>query len=141
MKKRIDEEIQKYEKPSNHRGLKGDELLSYWKNMENDFPLLSAVARSFLGTPASSGQLERDFCFGAMIGTKTRTRINEILFGMCLVLRVNYQWLPEPEIILKNDVKQRGYQDSIPKALENLFEKLANQDLIDEDDNDSDNDI
>jgi len=61
--------------------------LEYWKANETRFPVLSLVARKYLGIPASSAASERFFSQGALINTKLRNRLNKSTFEKIICLK------------------------------------------------------
>jgi hypothetical protein len=109
-----------------------ENLLTWWKDRKDIFPLLHEVSKSYLGTPASSGVLEKDFCMGSILGNRSRTKLNSALFGILMVLNINSDTLPRYNQIF-NTVTQLNYGQSLPSCFVDPFQLL-------EDDSDDDND-
>ena len=99
--------------------------LEYWKANETRFPVLSLVARKYLGIPASSAASERFFSQGALINTKLRNRLTKPTFEkiICLkswgIFRNEEEEVKEKEEMLKKEEKNKEDKD-----IEDISERL-----------------
>ena len=81
--------------------------MEYWKANEARFPILSLIARKYLGIPASSAASERFFSQGALINTKLRNRLNKSTFEKIICLKSWGVFINEEEEIKKEENKDK----------------------------------
>ena len=120
-------------------------LLSWWRKNQSRFPTLSAVARSVLGHPASSTQIERDFGTAGTLLSGKRSRMDSTFVEMSLYLRCNFRLIPTTV----QEISVENWKEKIPKRFTGLedvelllnFSKTAEDTtayLLNSDDSDSD---
>ena len=61
--------------------------LSFWKQQQNKFPLLSRYARSIHSIPATSASVERQFSGGGLVIQERRTSLNPEQLDNILLIR------------------------------------------------------
>ncbi|KAI0560973.1 hypothetical protein FGB62_95g0103 [Gracilaria domingensis] len=88
-------------------------LLSWWRSRQSVYPNLSVVARSVLGNPSSSAQIERDFGDAGWLLSGRRNRIDAAFVDMSLFLHCNLEYLPYEIAELEND----KWKSSIPSRM------------------------
>ena len=52
------------------------DILEWWKNKQETYPILSIMARKWLAIPATTGSIERNFNTSGNIITKQRNRLS-----------------------------------------------------------------
>ena len=98
--------------------------LDYWKANASKYPVLSLIARKYLGIPASSASSERFFSQGALIISKLRNRLNKNTFEkiICLKSQGVFKDEKEEEEEEEEDKEKEGKKDKKTISLEdNLF--------------------
>ena len=70
------------------------DLLAWWKIRQDQFPLLSVVARKVLGIPATSACCERIFSKGGNIVSSLRANISPHNVDMNIFIAFNAQVIP-----------------------------------------------
>jgi hypothetical protein len=63
--------------------------LLFWKLYENKFQLLSALAKKYLGIPASSASVERIFSISGHVLSAKRSKMSVRLFALLVFLKLN----------------------------------------------------
>lgn len=66
-----------------------DDILKWWKDHSETFPLLSSIAREVLCVPATSAACERNFSLAGLVITNRRTNISSENVNDLLVIN-NY---------------------------------------------------
>lgn len=75
-----------------------DSPLEWWKQHQEEFPLLASFARRFLAIPASSASSERVFSHMNIVVDK-RTNRTKVKNAKCLVfLRMNLELMDPPDM-------------------------------------------
>ena len=97
--------------------------LDYWKANASKYPVLSLIARKYLGIPASSASSERFFSQGALIISKLRNRLNKDTFEKIICLKSWGVFKDEEEEEEEEEDKEKeGKKDKKTISLEdNLF--------------------
>jgi len=95
--------------------------LEYWKANEARFPILSLIARKYLGIPASSATSERFFSQGALINTKLRNRLNKSTFKKIICLKSWGVFINEEEEIKKEENKDKKDKEDVSKEDNQFF--------------------
>jgi len=90
---KIDDMIQLYCNEITLKGFSCEKPLSFWKFNENKYPLLAALAKKFLGVPASSASAERMFSIAGHIFSVKRRRMGIKLFERLVFLKLNEEFL------------------------------------------------
>lgn len=67
-----------------------EDPLQWWKDNQNKYPLLSLMAKKYLGTPATSVPSERLFSIAGQILTKKRARLSPNNAEMYVFMRAYY---------------------------------------------------
>ena len=80
-------EIEKYLEMSILDADENDDPLKFWLCYEKKFPILSKMARTFLGMPASSGSVERLFSVAGSIARARRANLKIDTLEMMLCYR------------------------------------------------------
>lgn len=83
----IEEEMEAYRKEENP-DIEID-VLQWWKKHESMLPMLSKLARSILGIPASSAATESNFSSAGFVVNDRRSQLNSSLVRSILVCRSN----------------------------------------------------
>jgi len=95
--------------------------LEYWKANKARFPILSLIARKYLGIPASSATSERFFSQGALINTKLRNRLNKSTFKKIICLKSWGVFINEEEEIKKEENKDKKDKEDVSKEDNQFF--------------------
>ena len=70
------------------------DALEWWKQNENELPLLAGVARSYLAVPVTSASLERMFSLGGRLVTDFKHNLNPENTSMLVFVSQNYTTIP-----------------------------------------------
>jgi len=92
--------------------------LDYWRLNASKYPVLSLIARKYLGIPASSASSERFFSQGALIISKIRNRHNKDNFKKIISLKSWGIFKDEKENNEKLEKKDISLEDN-PFVIEN----------------------
>jgi hypothetical protein len=95
--------------------------LEYWKANKARFPILSLIARKYLGILASSAASERFFSQGALINTKLRNRLNKSTFKKIICLKSWGVFINEEEEIKKEENKDKKDKEEVSKEDNQFF--------------------
>ena len=95
--------------------------MEYWKANKARFPILSLIARKYLGIPASSATSERFFSQGALINTKLRNRLNKSTFKKIICLKSWGVFINEEEEIKKEENKDKKDKEDVSKEDNQFF--------------------
>jgi hypothetical protein len=95
--------------------------LEYWKANKARFPILSLIARKYLGIPALSTTSERFFSQGALINTKLRNRLNKSTFKKIICLKSWGVFINEEEEIKKEENKDKKDKEEVSKEDNQFF--------------------
>jgi hypothetical protein len=95
-----------------------DDILSFWKENQNVFPLIAAVARDILAIPASNTCVERLFSACKATITEKRTRLgseklNKIMFLQKNMDTLNNETRFSPQNIVKNIDSKRSSEQIV----------------------------
>ena len=85
--------IQSYFSEISSVNFKCEDTLEFWKVNQFKYPLLAALAKKFLGVPASSGSAERMFSIAGHIFSVKRRRMGIKLFERLVFLKLNEDFL------------------------------------------------
>lgn len=102
--------------------------LDWWKRNEREFPILSRVVPCVFGVQICSGGLERCFCAGNEVVTRSRSSLSDEMVILQMLLKINFMNLPDMKDI-PLQTTQSNYNNQIPKCLSNPFNI---NDLLDE---------
>ena len=72
-----------------------DDILSFWKQNKQSFPLIAAIARDILAIPASNTSVERQFSLCKNTVTAKRTRLGSEKLNKLIFLKKNMDILKE----------------------------------------------
>ncbi|CAB1098026.1 unnamed protein product [Ectocarpus sp. CCAP 1310/34] len=82
------------------------DVLAYWNKVGKQmFPSLKYVAQQTFGSQASAAQIERDFSHCGLFSTGNRSRAEEYWLEMVMVLKGNYELIPDYKDIPSIDSK------------------------------------
>ena len=77
------------------------EVLNWWRNHKTMLPLLSKLARKYLGIPATSTQSERVFSAGGRVCSSSRTSLETGKVESLLLLLTRIKKLPKEYIQIR----------------------------------------
>lgn len=70
-----------------------EDVLLWWKNNKNNFPILAQLARIILAIPATSAPSERIFSVAGDILTKKRSSLSSFKLNYLIFIHENYKLL------------------------------------------------
>ena len=118
VKSNVDEELEKYLTSKSMIHDEGDDdILLYWRENREVFPLIASIAREVLAIPASNTSVERLFSLCKNTVTDKRTRLgaeklNKLMFSCKRIARSSRRSLMSVPAEKKNDHDAKRKQDA-----------------------------
>jgi hypothetical protein len=96
-------EIEKYFSEENEEDKQGFDILKYWKDNENRFPVLSHMARDLLAIPISTVASESAFSLGGRILDDFRSSLTSIMVEKLICAS---DWIRSEYVSVEEDTEQ-----------------------------------